>query len=64
MTTHYLEEADALADRIIVLSTGRVVADGPPHAIKARAGGRRVRCVTALDDGTLAALPGVQFHAA
>lgn len=59
LTTHYLEEADALADRIIVLSTGRVVADGPPHAIKARAGGRRVRCVTALDDGTLAALPGV-----
>jgi ABC-2 type transport system ATP-binding protein len=59
LTTHYLEEADALADRIIVLSTGRVVADGAPHAIKARAVGRRVRCVTALDDGTLAKLPGV-----
>jgi ABC-2 type transport system ATP-binding protein len=60
LTTHYLEEADALADRIVVLSTGRIVADGPPHAIKARAGGRRVRCVTALDDETLARLPAVR----
>jgi ABC-2 type transport system ATP-binding protein len=60
LTTHYLEEADALADRIIVLSTGRIVADAPPHAIKARAGGRRVRCLTALDDDTLAQLPGVR----
>jgi ABC-2 type transport system ATP-binding protein len=60
LTTHYLEEADALADRIIVLSKGRIVADGPPHAIKASAAGRRVRCVTALDDLTLARLPGVR----
>jgi ABC-2 type transport system ATP-binding protein len=60
MTTHYLEEADALADRILVLSAGRVVADGSPHAIKARAGGRRVRCVTALDDATLVRLPAVR----
>jgi ABC-2 type transport system ATP-binding protein len=60
LTTHYLEEADALADRIIVLSLGHIVADGPPHAIKARAGGRRVRCVTTLDDETLVRLPAVR----
>jgi ABC-2 type transport system ATP-binding protein len=60
LTTHYLEEADALADRIIVLSKGRIVADGPPHTIKANAAGRRVRCVTALDDLTLVGLPGVR----
>jgi ABC-2 type transport system ATP-binding protein len=60
LTTHYLEEADALADRIVLLNTGRIVADGPPHAIKAQAGGRRVRCVTALDDETLGRLPAVR----
>jgi ABC-2 type transport system ATP-binding protein len=59
LTTHYLDEADALADRIVVLSSGRIVADGPPHAIKARAAGRRVRCVTSLADDVLATLPGV-----
>ena len=42
LTTHYLDEADALADRIVVLSSGRIVADGPPHAIKAQ--GRRSAC--------------------
>ena len=41
--THYLEEADAVADRIVVLSGGRVVADGTPAALKANAGERRVR---------------------
>jgi ABC-2 type transport system ATP-binding protein len=41
--THYLEEADENADRIVVLAGGRVVADGTPTEIKARVGGRTVR---------------------
>ena len=38
LTTHYLEEADALADRVIVLARGEVVADGSPQSLKDRAG--------------------------
>jgi ABC-2 type transport system ATP-binding protein len=58
--THYLEEADAYADRVVLMSLGRVVADGPPTEIKARVG-RRVLRATLVDPdaGTLAALPGV-----
>lgn len=60
LTTHYLEEADALADRIVVMSQGFVVADGAPHDVKALAASRRIRCVTALGAARLAALCGVQ----
>jgi ABC-2 type transport system ATP-binding protein len=58
--THYLEEADAYADRVVLMSLGRVVADGPPTEIKARVG-RRVLRATLIDPdpGVLAALPGV-----
>src|SRR5205085_1754137 len=45
LTTQYLEEADRLADRITVLSAGRVVAEGTPAALKDRVGGRRVEAV-------------------
>ncbi|MFT3853496.1 MAG: ABC transporter ATP-binding protein [Ilumatobacteraceae bacterium] len=38
LTTQYLEEADALADRVVVLDAGRIVADGSPDALKARVG--------------------------
>lgn len=59
LTTHYLEEADALADRVAVLDQGRVIAEGTPAEIKARAAGRRVRAVTALPPAELERLPGV-----
>lgn len=59
LTTHYLEEADALADRIIVLHRGRIIAEGTPAAIKARAAGRRIRCLTAVELEIAEALPGV-----
>jgi ABC-2 type transport system ATP-binding protein len=41
--THYLEEADAYADRIVLMSAGRIVADGPPNEIKAMVGTRTIR---------------------
>jgi ABC-2 type transport system ATP-binding protein len=58
--THYLEEADAYADRIVLMAKGRVVADGPATEIKARVGGRQIRATLPLPDlAPLAALPGV-----
>lgn len=60
LTTHYLEEADALADRIGVLHRGRLVAEGSTTEIKSRVGGRLVRCHTVLEEPVLAALPGVR----
>jgi ABC-2 type transport system ATP-binding protein len=60
LTTHYLEEADALADRIVMLRSGTIVADGAPHQIKSRAASRRIRCVTRLPLEEVRALPAVQ----
>ena len=60
LTTHYLEEADALADRIVVIDEGRVVADDSPAGIKAKVAGATLRCRTSLSDSRLAALPGVR----
>lgn len=45
LTTHYLEEADALADRIVILDRGKVAASGCPGDLKAALGGDRV-CLT------------------
>jgi ABC-2 type transport system ATP-binding protein len=58
--THYLEEADAYADRAVLLARGRVVADGPTTEIKAMVGSRTIRAtlpLVALD--VLSGLPGV-----
>jgi ABC-2 type transport system ATP-binding protein len=41
--THYLEEADAYADRIVLMARGSIVADGPPTEIKAMVGSRTIR---------------------
>jgi len=59
LTTHYLEEADALADRIVVINHGEIAAEGSPTEIKSRASGRRIRCRTRLSVATVASLPGV-----
>ncbi len=59
LTTHYLEEADALANRIVVIDKGSIVADGTPEQIKGQVSGRRVRCVTVLAEGEIKAMPGV-----
>jgi ABC-2 type transport system ATP-binding protein len=59
--THYLEEADAYADRIILMASGRVVADGSSTEIKAAAGGRTIRAtLPGVDRNALGLLPGVQ----
>lgn len=60
LTTHYLEEADALADRIVVINQGQVIASGTPAEIKSRAAARRIRCVTRLSIEQVRAIPGVQ----
>jgi ABC-2 type transport system ATP-binding protein len=58
--THYLEEADAYADRIVLVRRGHIVADGSAAEIKNLAAGRLVRAsVTGLDQAALAAIDGV-----
>jgi ABC-2 type transport system ATP-binding protein len=61
LTTHYLEEADRLAERIVVIDRGRVVADATPDAIKARVAAKRVTFRSAAGgvdlSGALAGLP-------
>jgi ABC-2 type transport system ATP-binding protein len=59
LTTHYIEEADALADRVVILQNGRILADGTASEIKTRVVGRHIRCVTGLDTGEMARMPGV-----
>jgi ABC-2 type transport system ATP-binding protein len=59
LTTHYLNEADALADRILVLQQGAIVAEGTPAEIKARAIGKQIRCVSRLSAQEIRQIPGV-----
>jgi ABC-2 type transport system ATP-binding protein len=57
--THYLEEADAYADRIVLLRAGRIVADGTAGEIRAVVSGRTIRAtLPGADPSRLAALPG------
>jgi ABC-2 type transport system ATP-binding protein len=60
LTTHYLEEADALADRIVVIDRGHIVADGTPSAIKSQSATKVIRCTTSLTLAELRAITGVQ----
>lgn len=58
--THYLEEADAFADRVILMAHGRVVADGTPQEVKARVNVRTIRgTLSSVSPEALAQLPGV-----
>jgi ABC-2 type transport system ATP-binding protein len=58
--THYLEEADAYADRAVLMAHGTVVADGPTNEIKAMVGSRTIRAtLPGVDAESLAAMPGV-----
>ncbi len=60
LTTHHLEEAEALAHRIVLLSRGRTIAEGTPREIKARVSGRTIRCRTGLAPAEIERLPGVR----
>jgi len=60
LTTHYLEEAEALADRVDVLARGRIVASGSVQQIRARVAQRRIRCVSALAPEAVALWPEVR----
>src|SRR6201994_4660490 len=58
--THYLEEADQAADRILVINRGRLLADGTPEDIKKRAGAKRMSFrLPGADQAMLVGLPGV-----
>src|SRR3954471_17081878 len=59
--THYLDEADAYADRIVLVRRGRIVADGTPAQVKSLASGRTVRAsLPGADQVALLGLPGVE----
>jgi ABC-2 type transport system ATP-binding protein len=59
LTTHYLQEADALADRVAVINQGEIIAEGTPSEIKAKTAGKRIRCVTSLSINALREIAGV-----
>jgi ABC-2 type transport system ATP-binding protein len=69
LTTHYLEEADALSHRIIVINKGRVICEGTPAEVKSLGAAstgastsrtlKIIRCITHLPTATLLAIPGV-----
>jgi ABC-2 type transport system ATP-binding protein len=59
LTTHYLEEADMLANRIVVINKGKLLCEGTSAEIKQRVSGRRIRCITQLDLEFIATLPTV-----
>ncbi|HSZ43646.1 MAG TPA: ABC transporter ATP-binding protein [Trebonia sp.] len=58
--THYLEEADQAADRIMVINRGRLLADGTPAEIKERAGAKRLSFrLEKVNEPFLLGLPGL-----
>ena len=69
LTTHYLEEADSLAQRIVVIDQGRIVCEGTPAEVKSLGSAgpgelksrsvKIIRCVTAIPANTLMNMPGV-----
>lgn len=60
LTTHYLEEAEALADRVVVLNHGRVVATGSVAEVRAHVAQRRIRCRSSLTPEQVRAWPDVR----
>jgi len=60
LTTHYLEEAEALADHVSVLARGRIVAAGSVQQVRARVAQRRIRCVSRLSEQAIGAWPEVR----
>jgi ABC-2 type transport system ATP-binding protein len=59
LTTHYLEEAEALAQRVVVMGKGRVLSEGSVDALRAQVPLTRIRCVSDLDASVVASWPHV-----
>lgn len=59
LTTHYLEEAEALADRVQVMAHGRVIHEGTVEALRDRVAVKQIRCVTTLSSEQLRAWPQI-----
>ena len=59
LTTHYLEEAEALADRVVVLARGRQIAEGSVDEMRALVTRKRIRCASRLEVGDIRLWPGV-----
>jgi ABC-2 type transport system ATP-binding protein len=59
LTTHYIEEAEQLSNRIAVLAKGQLVAEGSVAEIRGVVGVKRINCMTDMDVGAVQAWPGV-----
>ncbi|MFC4762264.1 ABC transporter ATP-binding protein [Dyella koreensis] len=59
LTTHYLEEAEVLADRVCVMARGKIISEGTVDQLRARVALKRVRCITRLDPAAVSAWPEV-----
>ena len=60
LTTHYLEEAEALADRVVVLAKGRAIASGTVREMRAVVGHKRITCSTVLLPELISSWSGVE----
>ena len=60
LTTHYLEEADSLSDRIVMLNQGRIIQEGTPEQIKSQVNTQKIGFNSELDIAELASLNFVQ----
>jgi len=60
LTTHYLEEAEALADRVVVLAKGHTIASGTVNQLRSLVGRKRITCETSLPPELVASWPEVQ----
>ncbi|RAN80033.1 multidrug ABC transporter ATP-binding protein [Bacillus sp. SRB_336] len=59
LTTHYLEEAEALADRVCVMARGRMIHEGTVEELRARVALKRIRCLSALSVDVLRGWPEI-----
>ena len=59
LTTHYLEEAEALADRVAVLAKGKLVAEGSVAEMRSLVSRKRISCASAIEVDDVRRWPGV-----
>ena len=60
LTSHYLDEIEALSDRLVILKDGQIIADDITSNIKKRTQHKNITCATRLDDAKLKAISGVE----